>query len=274
MYLTASFVAGSGKSVLWFDILSSLHVQKLTSSSRSAIIQHIVAQHEARSAYLAYFYFDFKDTEKQHQCNLRSLLIQFSVYSNACCDTMYGVYSAHGKGALQPSNDTLKRCFKEMLLTATLHPNYIIISALDECLDTTGVPSAREQVLNLVYELVDLHLPNLRICVTSRLESTSAPFLSLRPHAAYPFTTNLDRRRISPNTFALLFVPIRKCKDGLRKIGNWLLRRFLRKPMACKRFITPPRSLLKVSITQVSMGLLSAGDAQALSRSQSSASTK
>ena len=83
---------------------------------------------------------------------------------------MYGVYSAHGKGALQPSNDTLKRCFKEMLLTVTQHPNYIIISALDECPDTTGVPSAREQVLNLVYELVDLHPPNLRICVTSRPE--------------------------------------------------------------------------------------------------------
>ena len=83
---------------------------------------------------------------------------------------MYGVYSAHGKGTLQPSDDTLRKCLKEILSTVTQHPNYIIIDALDECPDTTGVPSAREQVLNLVNELVDLHLPNLRICVTSRPE--------------------------------------------------------------------------------------------------------
>ena len=52
----------------------------------------------------------------------------------------------------------------------TQQPNYIIIDALDECPDTTGVPSAREQVLSLVNDLVDFRLPNLHICVTSRPE--------------------------------------------------------------------------------------------------------
>ena len=44
------------------------------------------------------------------------------------------------------------------------------MDALDECPNTTGIPSAREQVLELVKELVDLRLPSLRICVTSRPE--------------------------------------------------------------------------------------------------------
>ena len=171
LHLTASFVAGSGKSVLWFGILCTLCIQKLTFSTSSAIIQHIEAQHDARSASIAYFYFDFRDTKKQQRRDLlRSLLVQLSAGSNACCDIMRRVYSAHGEGTRQPSDDTLRKCLKEMLSATTQHPNYIIMDALDECPDTTGMPSAREEVLNLINDLVDLRLPNLHICVTSRPE--------------------------------------------------------------------------------------------------------
>jgi len=41
---------------------------------------------------------------------------------------------------------------------------------LDECTNTTSLPSPREQVLILLEDLIDLQLPNLRICVTSRPE--------------------------------------------------------------------------------------------------------
>jgi hypothetical protein len=47
---------------------------------------------------------------------------------------------------------------------------YLIIDALDESANTSGIPSPREKVLQLVKELVDLRLPNLRLCVTSRPE--------------------------------------------------------------------------------------------------------
>jgi hypothetical protein len=40
----------------------------------------------------------------------------------------------------------------------------------DECPDS-GMPTPREAVLNLVKDLVHLRLPNLRICVSSRLET-------------------------------------------------------------------------------------------------------
>ena len=45
-----------------------------------------------------------------------------------------------------------------------------MIDALDECPDSSGMPSSREQVLDLLKELVELSLSNIHICVTSRPE--------------------------------------------------------------------------------------------------------
>lgn len=50
-------------------------------------------------------------------------------------------------------------------------PIYIIIDALDECPKTSGVVSPREQVISLVEGFIELHLPNLRLCIASRPEA-------------------------------------------------------------------------------------------------------
>jgi len=47
---------------------------------------------------------------------------------------------------------------------------YIVVDALDECPNVSGTPSAREEVLGLIKELVDMKLPNVHICVASRPE--------------------------------------------------------------------------------------------------------
>ena len=62
------------------------------------------------------------------------------------------------------------RCLKEMLALPDQRPVYLIMDALDECPNTCGIPSIREQVLGLVKELVSLRLSSLRICATSRPE--------------------------------------------------------------------------------------------------------
>ncbi|KAH9166824.1 hypothetical protein EDB89DRAFT_185072 [Lactarius sanguifluus] len=49
-------------------------------------------------------------------------------------------------------------------------PIYIILDALDECPNTSGIPSARMQVLDLLKDVVGLQLANLHICLTSRPE--------------------------------------------------------------------------------------------------------
>ena len=57
-----------------------------------------------------------------------------------------------------------------MLTVPNQGPIYLIMDAINECPNTSSIPSAREQVLNLVQDLVHLRLPNLRICITSRSE--------------------------------------------------------------------------------------------------------
>jgi len=54
------------------------------------------------------------------------------------------------------------------MLTLPERPIYLIIDALDESPDTFGIPSPREEVLQLITELVELRLSDLHICVTSR----------------------------------------------------------------------------------------------------------
>ena len=49
-------------------------------------------------------------------------------------------------------------------------PIYIVVDALDECPNDSGIPSSREKVLDLVKDLVELRHPNLRLCITSRPE--------------------------------------------------------------------------------------------------------
>jgi hypothetical protein len=123
------------------------------------------------SAFLAYFYFDFKDTAKQDtRALLSSLLIQLSDQSDTFCDALFSLYSEHKRGSEQPADDSLAGCLKAMLTVMEEVPIYLIVDALDECPNDSGIPSSREKVLQLVEELVALHHPNLRLCVTSRPE--------------------------------------------------------------------------------------------------------
>jgi hypothetical protein len=122
-------------------------------------------------ASIAYFYFDFRDVNKQHCRDLvPSLLIQLSAQSGPCCDILSRLHSKHDSGARQPNDDILMRCLKEMLTLPDQRPIYLIFDALDECSSLSGIPTPRKWVLQLVEELVDLHIPNLHMCVTSRPE--------------------------------------------------------------------------------------------------------
>jgi hypothetical protein len=120
---------------------------------------------------MAYFYFDFKDIDKQRLHNLLpSLLIQLSASSDSCCDILSRLYSSHNRGVRKPADHAMVECLKEMLTLEAHGPTYIIMDGLDECPITSTIPSPREEVLELVEELVGLHLPNVHICVTSRPE--------------------------------------------------------------------------------------------------------
>ena len=120
---------------------------------------------------MAYFFFDFKDLSKQNaRAFVSSILVQLSSQSISFRNILLEFYSAHQRGSQQPSDGALMRCLEKMLKAPKKIPIYLIVDALDECPDTYGMHSSREKVLELVEELVGFHLPNLRLCITSRPE--------------------------------------------------------------------------------------------------------
>ena len=126
---------------------------------------------DAGHASLAYFFFDFRDKEKQSVRNfLTSVLIQLSAHWDPCRKILSYIYSAHGNGTQQPSIDLLKSCLYKVLFVAAQRPTYVIIDAIDECPNISGLPTPRAVLLDLLEELVELRIPNLHICITSRLD--------------------------------------------------------------------------------------------------------
>ena len=140
-------------------------------SRSSAIIQDIQTLCDAGLESIAYFYFDFRDLDKQNRRNLLpSLLVQLSAQSSPRCDILHRLYFKHHNGTQKPTEAALVQCLKDMLTIPDQPPIYIILDALDECPNSYGVPSPRWQVLTLIKQMMDLRLPHLHICVTSRPE--------------------------------------------------------------------------------------------------------
>jgi hypothetical protein len=120
---------------------------------------------------MAYFYFDFRESEKRHRRGLlSSLVFQLGAESDPCYQILSRLYSDHAGGTREPSEDALSQCLVEMLKIPGQPPTYIIIDALDECPNISGMPTAREQVLEFLTYLVELKLPSVHICISSRLE--------------------------------------------------------------------------------------------------------
>jgi hypothetical protein len=133
---------------------------------------------------VAYYYFDFRDTAKQDiRGLLSSLVIQLCAMSDLCHDILSDLYSKHNVGLRLPDKDSLTQCLKDMLKLPGLPPIYLVVDALDECPNSPGAPSPRELVLDLIENLFESHLANLRFCITSRPEVDIQE--ALEPLASY-----------------------------------------------------------------------------------------
>jgi hypothetical protein len=167
------------------SFLKPFYLVELKSPHSSSIVQDIMVLRDSGQASMAYFYFDFRDIDKQKLHDLlRSILIQLSARSDPCCDILSRLYSHRDRGVERPNDRAMIECLKEMLTLDAHRPIYIIMDAVDECPIASSIPSPREEVLELVKELVTLQIPNLRICVTSRPEFDIQAILE--PLASYP----------------------------------------------------------------------------------------
>jgi hypothetical protein len=133
---------------------------------------------KAGLALLAIFYCDFREDQKKDLRGLlSSLLVQLCYQSDSYCDVLSKFYSEHANGSRYPSDEALAGCLKDLLELPGHPPVYLIVDALDECPNTSSIPSPRDEVLNLIEELIKSQIPHLRICVTSRPETDIKDFL-------------------------------------------------------------------------------------------------
>ena len=120
---------------------------------------------------MAYYYFDFRDADKQNLRGLlSSLLCQLCAVSDPCYEILARIYSAHAGGTREPSDSALTQSLMEMLQLEGQPAIYIIVDALDECPNISGMPTPREEVLEFLEDLIDYELPNVHLCVSSRPE--------------------------------------------------------------------------------------------------------
>lgn len=191
---------------------------------------------EAKSALIAFYYFDFKDTSKRHVRGLlASLLFQLGDDCDRCRDVLYDLYTACRDGSEQPSDAALAGCLKEMLELPGQLPIFIVVDALDECPNTTGTPSAREDMLDFVEDLVGSNHSNLFICVTSRPEQDIRAILN-------PLTP--ASRRVSLHE-----------EGGQREDIDGYIRSFVLKDRTMRKWREDDRELVITTLSQRANGM-------------------
>ena len=126
---------------------------------------------KAGLASLAFYYCDFREDQKRDLRGLlSSLLVQLCHQSDSYYDVLFKFYSGHANGSRYPGDDALVECLMDMLELPGHAPVYLIVDALDECPNTSSIPSPRSDVLILIEKLIKSEISNLHICVTSRPE--------------------------------------------------------------------------------------------------------
>ena len=113
---------------------------------------------------LAYFYHDFRTPEKLRVRNLVcSLIMQLSRYCSTTPDALKKLYDGHGKGSEQPSYESLITALRE--ISGLFHHTYIVIDALDECMDPE-----RSRLLDFIGSVCSWGLDGVHLLATSRPE--------------------------------------------------------------------------------------------------------
>jgi hypothetical protein len=191
---------------------------------------------EPRSALVAYYYFDFKDAAKRDVRGLlTSLLFQLGDDCDRCRDVLHQLYTRCRDGSEQPSVTALVGCLKKMVELPGQLPIFIIVDALDECPNSTGTPSAREEVLEFVEDVVGWNHSNLFICVTSRPEHDIQTVLN-------PLTP--ASRRVSLHE-----------EGGQREDIDSYIRSFVLKDRAMRRWREEDRELVITTLSQRAEGM-------------------
>ena len=112
---------------------------------------------------VAYFYFDFNDTEKQqHEKMIRSLITQLSMQSSSTPRSLESLFSSKMNGKQQPVAGELLMTLQQMI--QEFDETFIILDALDECKE-------RQELLTDIDEIAGWKNEKLHMLATSRREN-------------------------------------------------------------------------------------------------------
>ena len=138
----------------------------------STITQDVLSNYQSEPTIaVAYFYFDFNDSDKQRTEKLiRSLIVQLSAQCLHLPASLQLAYSRSQNGQNQLTVEDLRTLLHQVL--ESFNSTYILLDALDECTD-------REDLLEFMEALVDWNVNDLHVLATSRKENDIA--MSLEP---------------------------------------------------------------------------------------------
>ncbi|KAH9203390.1 hypothetical protein DL95DRAFT_399380, partial [Leptodontidium sp. 2 PMI_412] len=129
----------------------------------STALEEVKSQYKSDpTVAIAYFYFDFNDTEKQrHDKFTHSLVEQLAMQSAKALACLELLFSRCQDGKQQPTQDALEVTLQQML--DEFGETFIILDALDECRE-------REELLILLKTLTSWGTGKLHLLATSRRE--------------------------------------------------------------------------------------------------------
>ena len=135
----------------------------INSARSSTVLEAVKSQYKSSpTVAIAYFYFDFNDSEKQrHDKFTRSLLEQLVWRSPKALACLELLFSRCQDGKQQPTQDALEVALQQILDLPG--KTFIILDALDECKE-------REELLLLLEHLTLWGAGNLHVLATSRRE--------------------------------------------------------------------------------------------------------
>ena len=129
----------------------------------STALEEVKSQYKSNpTVAIAYFYFDFNDTEKQrHDKFTHSLIEQLAWQSAKALACLQSLFSRCQDGKQQPTHDALEVALQQML--NEFGETFLILDALDECKE-------REELLLLLKNLTSWGTGKLHVLATSRRE--------------------------------------------------------------------------------------------------------
>jgi hypothetical protein len=165
---TGLWFLGSEQYASWkTDAASSLWLYGIPGCGKtilsSTILQNLLQYCDDDPAKtVAYFYFDFNDTQKQYaEPMLRSLICQLSQQSIKIHASLDTLFASHEDGKRQPSLDALLEVTHQIMQQTP--QVYIMLDALDEC-------AQRTELMEILVTMARWELQNMHITATSRRE--------------------------------------------------------------------------------------------------------